>query len=185
MIPYIKVPTSLKKFFFFNVNFWERECDQGRGRERETQNPKQVLSVSTEPDTGLEPTTLGIRPEPKPRIGRLTEPPRCPQSPYFLKKTPPKTPNFISSGDKENPSFSLAQRSVPFCTVLMQLLGWSEQEPAPAADSGYCMESWTFLCPALHKAGPCLCRVHTQEPSLGSMATTLHRFFHPRKRKSP
>ena len=27
-------------------------------RERETQNPKQLQAVSTEPDTGLEPTNL-------------------------------------------------------------------------------------------------------------------------------
>ena len=40
----------------------ERECKKGKGRERETQNLKQApgSKLSTQPDTGLEPTDREI-----------------------------------------------------------------------------------------------------------------------------
>ena len=41
----------------------ERQCEQGRGRERETQNPKagpRLPAVSTELGAGLEPTKREI-----------------------------------------------------------------------------------------------------------------------------
>jgi len=47
-----------------------------RERERESQADS---ALSTEPDAGLDPTTLRSFPERKPRVGGITiEPPRCP-----------------------------------------------------------------------------------------------------------
>ena len=43
---------------------------KGRGRRRE--NLKQTLMLSTKPSVGLDLTTLRSGPEPKPRVGHLT-----------------------------------------------------------------------------------------------------------------
>ena len=56
----------------------KREGDRERGREGERSQARSILSV--EPNMGLDPTTLGSWPEPKPRVGYLTSrAPRAPQ----------------------------------------------------------------------------------------------------------
>ena len=58
------------------IYFWERECEQGRGRERETQNPKEA--------PGLDPRAG----RPWPELKSDTQPTEPPGGPYawFLKE---------------------------------------------------------------------------------------------------
>ena len=59
-------------FLMFIYLFWEREkCEQGRGRQRGRERiPSRLLTVSAEPNTGLELTNSW--PEQRSRVGRLT-----------------------------------------------------------------------------------------------------------------
>ena len=65
--------TGTERFFvFLNIYLRERERARARGRaEGEGENPQADSLLSVEPDR-LDPTTLRSPPEPKPRVGRLT-----------------------------------------------------------------------------------------------------------------
>ena len=54
------------------LHFWKTEGEQGRGRERDTESKagSRLRAVSTEPDTGLEPTNCEVMTWAE--VGRLT-----------------------------------------------------------------------------------------------------------------
>ena len=69
-------PSLPMLFFFFMFIYFEkeRECEQERGRERKGKrgNPQAGSTFSTEPDPGLDPTTMKSGPEQISRVRHLT-----------------------------------------------------------------------------------------------------------------
>jgi len=57
---------------------------RGRERKRERIPSRLCVGLSTEPDAGLDLTTLRSRPEQKPRVGRLTDSHPGAPNKYFL-----------------------------------------------------------------------------------------------------
>ena len=64
----------------------EKECDQGRGRERGRENPKQALHCWHRPQPGGSiPRTTRLGPELKSRVGHLTDwATQAPHTPWLL-----------------------------------------------------------------------------------------------------
>ena len=77
----------LNNFLMFIYVFFERESLSGGGAEREKERESQAgYTLSTEPNTGLDFTTLRSWPEPKSRVRRLTNwATQTPPSGSFLK----------------------------------------------------------------------------------------------------
>ena len=73
-----------KEDFFYKILFiysWQTQIERQSQSQREKQAPYK------EPDVGLDPRTLGSRPEPKADRRTTTEPPRCPKR-ENLKRAP-------------------------------------------------------------------------------------------------
>ena len=85
---------------FLKIYLFERECEWREGqRERETESQADSL-LSTEPATGLDPTTLRSWPEPKSRVSHLTDWGTQAPLPHMLSKCYPHSTYYFCNTEK-------------------------------------------------------------------------------------